>query len=99
MPARFVDVPGDICVTIRRLCETAMAQALQQEAAAAAAEDDEPKESSALHFFLLFEDISSRIEDARELHICHGYDALMDFLLEVDTFEKFTDTMQAEYSE
>ena len=76
-----------------------MAQALQQEAAAAAAEDDEPKESSALHFFLLFEEISSRIKDARESHICHGYDALMDFLLEVDTLEKFTDTMEAEHSQ
>ena len=75
-----------------------MAQAQQQEAAAGA-EDDDPKESSALHFFLVFEEISSRIEDARESHTCHGYDGVMDFLLEVDTLKEFTDIMKAEYSQ
>ena len=41
------------------------------------------------------------IENQGRARITHlpNYDALMDFLLEVDTLEKFTDTMEAEYSQ
>ena len=52
-----------------------------------------------LHFFLVFEKISSIIEETRKSHtVQHGYDALMDSLLDVDTVKEFTDTMGAEYS-
>ena len=48
---------------------------------------------------IVFEKISSRIEETRKSHtVQHGYDALMDSLLDVDTVKAFTDTMGAEYS-
>jgi hypothetical protein len=84
---KFVHLPADICVNIRRLCRSAMSQT------------DNPEESSALHFFLVFEEVSSRIEDARHLRIHHGYAEMMDFLIDVANFQTFTETMKNEFSQ
>ena len=84
---KFLHLPADICVKIRRLCRSAMSQT------------DNPEESSALHFFLVFEEVSSRIEDARNLRIHHGYAEMMDFLIDVANFQTFTETMKNEFSQ
>ena len=84
--AKKLHLPADICVKTRRLCRSAMSQT------------DSPEESSALHFFLVFEEVSSRIEDARNLRINHGYAEMMDFLIDVANFQTFTKTMKNEFS-
>ena len=83
----FLHLPADICVNIHRLCRSTVSQT------------DDPEVSSALHFFLVFEEVSSRIENARDLRIHHGYEEMMDFLLDVEDFETFTEIMKNEFSQ
>ena len=71
---KFSHLTADICVKIRRLYRSAMSQT------------DNPEESPALHFFLGFEEVPSRIEDAHNLRINHGYAEMMDFLIDVANF-------------
>ena len=52
-----------------------------------------------LIFLLVFEEVSSRIEDARHLRIHHGYAEMMDFLIDVANFKTFTKTMKHESSQ
>ena len=83
---KIVHLPADICVDIRRLCRSAMTQTGNPEVSSALA----------MHFFLVFEEVSSRIEDARNLRIHHGNTEMMDFLLDVEDFKTSTETMKDE---
>ena len=58
---------------------------------------DNPEETPALRFFLVFEEVSSRIEDARNLRIHHGYAEMMDLLIDVADFQTLIETMKNDF--